>query len=84
MEAMGYAIVDDAADRLGLEETERRVVDFRVRLGRENPVNPVRTWSLSWFMKCPKEPLARLANRQEQTRGAWPLRSSESIERSAP
>jgi hypothetical protein len=26
--------------------------------------------SLSWFMKCLKEPLARLANRQEQTRGA--------------
>jgi hypothetical protein len=35
MEAMGYAIVDDAADWLGLDETERRVVDFRVRLGRE-------------------------------------------------
>jgi hypothetical protein len=27
--------------------------------------------SLSWFMKCLKEPLARLANRQEQTRGAF-------------
>jgi hypothetical protein len=26
--------------------------------------------SLSWFMKCPKEPLSRLANRQDQTRGA--------------
>ena len=34
MEAMGYAIVDDAADWLGLDEAERRVVDFRVRLGR--------------------------------------------------
>ena len=34
-EAMGYAIVDDAADWLGLDEAERRVVDFRVRLGRE-------------------------------------------------
>jgi hypothetical protein len=34
MEAMGYAIVDDAADWLGLDEAERRLVDFRVRLGR--------------------------------------------------
>ena len=35
MEAMGYAIVDDAADWLGLSEIERRVVDVRVKLGRE-------------------------------------------------
>jgi hypothetical protein len=35
MEAMGYAIVNDAADWLGLDEAERRVVDFRLRLGRE-------------------------------------------------
>jgi len=27
--------------------------------------------SLSWFMKCLKEPLSRLANREEQTRGAF-------------
>ena len=27
--------------------------------------------SLSWFMKCLKEPLARLANRQDKTRGAF-------------
>jgi hypothetical protein len=27
--------------------------------------------SLSWFMKCLKEPLSRLANRQDQTRGAF-------------
>jgi hypothetical protein len=30
-----------------------------------------RLQSLSWFMKCLKEPLARLANRHEQTRGAF-------------
>src|SRR6185437_8312045 len=27
--------------------------------------------SLSWFMKCLKEPLARMANREEKTRGAF-------------
>jgi REP element-mobilizing transposase RayT len=30
-----------------------------------------RLQSLSWFMKCLKEPLSRLANRQEQTRGTF-------------
>ncbi len=30
-----------------------------------------RLHSLSWFMKCLKEPLSRLANRQDSTRGAF-------------
>jgi REP element-mobilizing transposase RayT len=30
-----------------------------------------RLQSLSWFMKCLKEPLSRLANQQDQTRGAF-------------
>jgi REP element-mobilizing transposase RayT len=30
-----------------------------------------RLQSLSWFMKCLKEPLSRMANREEQTRGAF-------------
>ena len=30
----------------------------------------VRLASLSWFMKCLKEPLSRLANRQDKARGA--------------
>ncbi len=30
-----------------------------------------RLQSLSWFMKCLKEPLARLANKQDETRGPF-------------
>jgi hypothetical protein len=32
MEAMGYAVVDDAADWLELTEVERQIVDLRIRL----------------------------------------------------
>ncbi len=35
LKAMGYAVVDDATDWLGLDEIERQLVDLRVRLGRE-------------------------------------------------
>jgi ribosome-binding protein aMBF1 (putative translation factor) len=35
MKAMGYAVVDDAADWLELTEVERQIVDLRVRLSRE-------------------------------------------------
>jgi hypothetical protein len=35
-----------------------------------------RLQSLSWFMKCLKEPLSRLANRQDKTRGTVPFGSS--------
>ena len=35
IEAMGYGIVDDAADWLELTQIERHIVDVRVRLGRE-------------------------------------------------
>ena len=35
LEARGYAVVDDAADWLGLTDVERKVVELRVELGRE-------------------------------------------------
>src|SRR5208337_4862992 len=38
--------------------------------GRQVGRGCARLQSLSWFMKCLKEPLSRLANREEQTRGA--------------
>ena len=30
-----------------------------------------RLQNIGWFMKCLKEPLARLANRQDKTRGTF-------------
>ena len=48
--------------RLGSVAAERRPPGGQARQ---------RLQSLSWFMKCLKEPLSRLANRQEQTRGAF-------------
>jgi hypothetical protein len=39
-----------------------------------------RLQSLSWFMKCLKEPLARLANLQDKTRGGSDLRFSASFD----
>ena len=38
-----------------------------------------RLQSLSWFMKCLKEPLSRLANCEEQTRGAFFERRFKSV-----
>jgi predicted XRE-type DNA-binding protein len=35
LEAVGYSVVDDAADWLELTDVERQIVDVRVRLGRE-------------------------------------------------
>ncbi len=35
LEAMGYTVVDDAADWLELTDVERRIVDVRVKLGLE-------------------------------------------------
>ena len=38
-----------------------------------------RLQSLSWFMKCLKEPLSRLANRQDKVRGAFFERRFKSV-----
>jgi REP element-mobilizing transposase RayT len=51
------------------------ITDDWVQARLQDPAWAARTrqrlQSLSWFMKCLKEPLARLANRQEETRGAF-------------
>ena len=49
----------------------RRWVQARLKDARWVATARERLQSLSWFMKCLKEPLARLANREEQTRGAF-------------
>jgi hypothetical protein len=46
-------------------------VQWRLKDARWVATARERLQSLSWFMKCLKEPLARLANRQDQTRGAF-------------
>ena len=46
-------------------------VEWRVQDVQWVATARTRLQSLSWFMKCLKEPLARLANRQDQTRGAF-------------
>src|SRR5208337_1198981 len=46
-------------------------VQTRLKDARWVATTRERLQSLSWFMKCLKEPLSRLANREEQTRGAF-------------
>jgi REP element-mobilizing transposase RayT len=46
-------------------------VQWRLKDARWVATARARLQSLSWFMKCLKEPLARLANRQDNTRGAF-------------
>jgi REP element-mobilizing transposase RayT len=46
-------------------------VQTRLKDARWVDTTRERLQSLSWFMKCLKEPLSRLANREEQTRGAF-------------
>ena len=45
-------------------------VEMRLKDARWLAAARERLQCLSWFMKCLKEPLARLANKQDQTRGA--------------
>jgi REP element-mobilizing transposase RayT len=46
-------------------------VDWRLQDAQWVAQARARLQSLSWFMKCLKEPLARMANRQDQARGAF-------------
>ena len=46
-------------------------VEWRLQDAKWVATARTRLASLSWFMKCLKEPLARLANRQDKTRGAF-------------
>jgi REP element-mobilizing transposase RayT len=49
----------------------REWVEWRLQDAKWVATARERLKSLSWFMKCLKEPLARLANRQDKTRGAF-------------
>jgi REP element-mobilizing transposase RayT len=49
----------------------REWVEWRLKDANWVTTARERLKSLSWFMKCLKEPLARLANRQDKTRGAF-------------
>ncbi len=46
-------------------------VEWRLKDAKWVATARERLQSLSWFMKCLKEPLSRLANHQDQTRGAF-------------
>jgi REP element-mobilizing transposase RayT len=46
-------------------------VEWRLRDAKWVATARERLQSLSWFMKCLKEPLARLANKQDKARGAF-------------
>ena len=46
-------------------------VQWRLKDAKWVAIARERLQSLSWFMKCFKEPLARLANRQDKVRGAF-------------
>src|SRR5262249_40007594 len=46
-------------------------VEWRLKDAKWVATARQRLRSLSWFMKCLKEPLSRLANRQDQARGAF-------------
>ncbi len=46
-------------------------VQARLKDARWVAIARERSHSMTWFMKCLKEPLSRLANREEQTRGAF-------------
>ena len=46
-------------------------IEWRLKDSRWVATARERLQNLGWFMKCLKEPLSRLANRQDQTRGAF-------------
>jgi REP element-mobilizing transposase RayT len=49
----------------------REWTEWRLKDGGWVATARERLQNLGWFMKCLKEPLSRLANRQDQTRGAF-------------